>query len=255
VFAVNTDGSVFTNLHNFTALSDRSSSGANEDGASPTASLILSGTTLYGTASGGGTGGNGTLFKLDRDGTTFTALHNFSVLSGGDPFFGINSDGRNPSGLILSRNTLYGTARGGGTSGRGTVFAVNIDGTGFCNLHSFTTPSPCCPSDNSDGLFPNCLVLSGDSLYGTANEGGSSSWGTLFSISLPASVPQLTMIPSGSNVVLMWPENATGFTLQSTTNLSSPAWVTNFPAPIVVNGQNTVTNPISGTQQFFRLSE
>jgi hypothetical protein len=28
-----------------------------------------------------------------------------------------------------------------------------------------------------------------------------------------------------------------------------------FVLGVVVNGQNTVTNPISGTQQFFRLSQ
>jgi beta-glucanase (GH16 family) len=71
-----------------------------------------------------------------------------------------------------------------------------------------------------------------------------------------APTPQLTIIPSGANVVLMWPTNATGFTLESTANLgSSAAWSTNSAAPVVVNGQNTVTNPISGTQQFFRLSQ
>ncbi len=69
--------------------------------------------------------------------------------------------------------------------------------------------------------------------------------------------PQLTILLSGvppSGIVLSWPANAAGFTLQSTTNLVSPAaWVTNSPAPVVVNGQNTVTNPITGPQQFFRL--
>ena len=29
----------------------------------------------------------------------------------------------------------------GGSSGNGTVFAVNTDGTGFTNLHSFTATS------------------------------------------------------------------------------------------------------------------
>jgi hypothetical protein len=43
--------------------------------------------------------------------------------------------------------------------------------------------------------------------------------------------------------------------LQSTTNVFSPVWTTNLPAPVTVNGLNTVTNPISGTQQFFRLSQ
>ena len=69
--------------------------------------------------------------------------------------------------------------------------------------------------------------------------------------------PLLTLIPYGvppSGIILTWPTNAVGFTLQSTTNLGSTAgWVTNSPAPIVINGQNTVTNPISGPQQFYRL--
>ena len=35
------------------------------------------------------------------------------------------------AGLILSGNTLYGTAYRGGSSGNGTVFAVNTDGAGL----------------------------------------------------------------------------------------------------------------------------
>jgi len=49
--------------------------------------------------------------------------------------------------------------------------------------------------------------------------------------------------------------NTTGFTLQSTTNLVSPVWAAVSPDPVVVTGQNTVTNPISGTRKFFRLAE
>jgi hypothetical protein len=53
---------------------------------------------------------------------------------------------------------------------------------------------------------------------------------------------------------LTWPTNPAGFTLQSATNLVSPAfWSTNSPAPVVINGQNAVTNPITGPQQFYRL--
>src|ERR1019366_7254105 len=68
-------------------------------------------------------------------------------------------------------------------------------------------------------------------------------------------VTNLTIIRSAANVILTWPTNATGFTLQSTANLVSPAvWTTVVPGPVAVNGNNTVTNPISGTQQFYRLS-
>ena len=68
--------------------------------------------------------------------------------------------------------------------------------------------------------------------------------------------PLLTLIPFGANVILTWPTNAVGFTLQSTTNLGSPAnWSTNSPAPIVIGGQNVITNLITGAQQFYRLSQ
>ena len=70
------------------------------------------------------------------------------------------------------------------------------------------------------------------------------------------SPPQLTIIPSEANVILRWPTNATGFTLQSATNLvSSSLWTTVSPVPVVIDGQNAVTNPISGTKQFYRLSQ
>jgi hypothetical protein len=78
----------------------------------------------------------------------------------------------------------------------------------------------------------------------------------VFSLTLPpVSAPQLTIVLSGSNVVLTWPATATAFTLQSTKLGSSAFWSTNSPAPVLVNGLNTVTNPISGAQQFYRLSQ
>jgi len=168
--------------------------------------------------------------------------------------------------LILSGNTLYGTTAFGGGSdaptplgtdsraeGSGTVFALNTDGTGFTTLHSFTLTSP---YTNGDGANPSGgLVLSGNTLYGTTGVGGRYGSGTVFSILMQ---PQLTIIPSGPNLVLTWPTNYAGFdytryALQSTTSLASPVWNTNLPAPVVVNGLNTVTNPISDALLFYRL--
>jgi hypothetical protein len=67
--------------------------------------------------------------------------------------------------------------------------------------------------------------------------------------------PRLDIKTTGEAVVLAWPTNFFSFTLQSTTSLVSPVWSTNSAAPIVVNGQNVVTNPIAGAQQFYRLSQ
>jgi hypothetical protein len=72
------------------------------------------------------------------------------------------------------------------------------------------------------------------------------------SCSLPA---QLTITRSGENVILTWPLYATGFTLQSTTNLVSPVWTTVSPGPVVIGSENMVINTVTGTQQFYRLSQ
>lgn len=233
VFRLNTDGTGFRTLHIFTATPDPLHH--NLDGAGPYRGLILSGNTLYGATARGGSSGYGTVFAVNTDGTGFTAMHSFNGLS----------DGLNPGNLILSGNTLYGTSGGGGGTGHGNVFAVNTDGAGFTIVYSFTANDPL------------ALILSGNTLYGAAGEGGSTgNGGTVFSISLPVNPPQLAITPSGGNAILAWATNAIAFTLQSTTNLGSSAiWTSNLPAPVVVNGQNTVTNPISGTQQFFRLSQ
>ena len=243
VFAINSDGTGFTNLHTFNY----------SDGADSTARLILSGGTLYGTTVFGGSSDNGTVFKLNTDGTGFTNLYYFTPGSNdNNRDYITNSDGAKPfAGLVLSGNTLYGAASTGGSFADGTVFSVNTDGTGFTLLHTF--------AGGSDGTDPfrSGLVVSANTLYGTTFIGGSSGYGTVFRLSFN---PQLTITLSDTNVILTWPTNFvgfdyTGYTLESTTNLVSPVWTTNSPAPVVVNGQNTVTNPIFGAQQFYRLSQ
>jgi uncharacterized repeat protein (TIGR03803 family) len=241
VFAVNTDSTGFTNLHNFGYI----------DGANPNAGLILSGNTLYGTAGLGGGSGYGTVFAINTNGTGFTNLYNFT----GPAFNNTNTDGVNPTGdLILSGNTLYGVANAGGYFNQGTMFAVNTNGTGFTNLHNFTSISGPLLT-NIDGTSPSAgLILSGNTLYGTADNGGGSGYGTVFSLSFP--VLQLAITRFGTNVIVTWPTNFPGFTLISTTNLVSPVvWVTNSSAPVVVNGQNTVTNRVSGARNFFLLKK
>jgi hypothetical protein len=100
------------------------------------------------------------------------------------------------------------------------------------------------------------VILAGNTLYGTATDGGSWGNGTVFGLLLQSITPPLlSIMAAGTNVVLTWTNTATGFTLQSTTNLVPAAWATVLPPPVVVNGQYTVTNPISGTQQYYRLSD
>ena len=114
VFRLNTDGSGFTNLYNFTN---------GLDGGAPTAGLVLSGNTLYGTAlpTSGATGG--TIFKLNTDGTGYAHLYDFSLLA-----FGTNNDGNDPlAGLVLGGDTLYGATLYGVPGGEGVIFKINTN--------------------------------------------------------------------------------------------------------------------------------
>jgi hypothetical protein len=66
--------------------------------------------------------------------------------------------------------------------------------------------------------------------------------------------PQLAIIYSGTNVILTWSSDYPGFTLQSTTNLVSPAaWTDVSPTPVIVNESYVVTNSVSGKGTFYRL--
>jgi len=146
------------------------------DGAEPFGGIIfgLDG-AIYGTTDGGGTAGDGTLYKLVPPATfcktvvcywTETVLHSFT---GGE-------DGMFPSaGLIQdSVGNLYGTTTYGGTPGScstfgcGTVFEYGAVGN-YQVLYRF-------PPSGESGLWPydGLLLDASGNLYGTANEGGDS---------------------------------------------------------------------------------
>jgi len=181
VFAIRTDGTGYTNLYSFSQFDPTIQT--NTDGANPRAQLLLAGSMLYGTAPNGGYSGCGTIFRIKIDGTGFTNLYNFTAL---DPTTQTNLDGAHPyAGLVLSSNTLYGAAFQGGSSGYGTIFKINTDGSEFINLHSFppsTDPQNFLPV-NAEGAYPyGSLIISGNTLYGTAQEGGYTGSGTVFAL-------------------------------------------------------------------------
>jgi uncharacterized repeat protein (TIGR03803 family) len=152
---------IVTVLHSF--------AGGPADGQLPGGGLTTAGPTLYGMTQGGGTIAEGTVFKLNADGTGFGLLHSFTG--------GLN-DGNTPNGsLTLSGSTLYGMTQGGGTvTGGGTVFQLGADGTGFGLLHRFTGTA-------TDGRGPlGSLALSGPALFGMTSQGGTANLGTVFSV-------------------------------------------------------------------------
>ncbi|MFH1550520.1 MAG: choice-of-anchor tandem repeat GloVer-containing protein, partial [Planctomycetota bacterium] len=158
VFKMNADGTGYSHLHEFAW-------GA-VDGMYPNGSLILSGSTLYGMTSAGGSHNKGVVFKVNTDGTGYGILHNFT---------GYTDDGATPWGsLTLSGSTLYGMTQEGGDHNDGVVFKLNTDGTDYGLLREFA-------GGDNDGRNPSgSLVVSGSTLYGMTEWGGNDDSGVVF---------------------------------------------------------------------------
>ena len=68
--------------------------------------------------------------------------------------------------------------------------------------------------------------------------------------------PTLQARVSANNFILLWPTNATGYALETTTNLAAVnSWIAVTNVPAIVNLQNVVTNPVSGRARFYRLKK
>jgi uncharacterized repeat protein (TIGR03803 family) len=143
------------------------------DGSAPSASLIFDQKgNFFGTTTGGGGQGNGTVFKLapNADGSwTESVLYRFR---GG-------TDGFYPSASLIfdQKGNLYSTTFDGGARGYGTVFklAPNADGSWTESvLYSFL--------GGHDGGNPDASLIFDQtgSLYGTTVDGGAQGNGTAF---------------------------------------------------------------------------
>jgi len=87
----------------------------------------------------------------------------------------------------------------------------------------------------------------------TKLEGGAFSFGTVYRIMTPVT---LNSQVSCTELVLSWPTNQVGFTLQSAADLDSPTnWIDSTNMPAVVGAQFTVTNSLAASAQFFRLKK
>lgn len=126
------------------------------DGEFPEHGVIRDGSgNLYGVTAFGGSGGEGTVYEIAKDGT-FTTLHNFGTGSDGGFLYG---------GLAIDKSgNLYGSTVSYGANGQGTVFMIAPGGT-LTTLYSFT--------NGTDGGAPEGDMLRvGRSLYSTATTGG-----------------------------------------------------------------------------------
>jgi hypothetical protein len=83
--------------------------------------------------------------------------------------------------------------------------------------------------------------------------------GGALTVALIGGVPLLPFLkaqPSGNELLLSWPTNGVGFTLQSTLNLTPPVtWIDSTNLPAVIGAQFTVTKTLTGNALFYRLKK
>jgi uncharacterized repeat protein (TIGR03803 family) len=203
LFKVQADGNGYTVLKHFGAPN-----------GSLTLTPVTEGTSgvLYGSTRSGGVSNEGTLYKVNTDGSEFQVLYPFSktvqgsvtqsVLVGSDGYlyspstelfrlnpdgtgrtvlhhFNGSPDGESPSALIEgSDGVLYGTTILGGSTSSGTVFRINRDGSGYNIIHDFSVSEP-----EGQGAYGKLTEGSDGFLYGTTYFGGGNGGGTVFRVS------------------------------------------------------------------------
>jgi len=203
IFSMNADGTGYTRLHQFT----------DAEGYNPAGKLFeASDGKLYGACRYGGANSSGCLFRINKNGTGFQVIYDYTNYTGGyspsgalfedntgvlwgtnfwpyGSIFKINKDGSNYTelkvfasgelnfpynGVKNGGNYLYGTCGYGGTGNGGGVFRIKKDGTSYQVLHSF--------DDAIDGSLPvgAPLIARNGKLYGSTASGGADGNGFIF---------------------------------------------------------------------------
>lgn len=165
VYRIQMDGSGFARVLNFGVT--------NGDAVGPLGGLMQGvDHWLYGTTSGGGVYGSGTVFKLTTAGSGYTILRSFVALAD-------SNDGSQPVAALIqgADGFLYGITQTGGSNNLGTAFKLNTDGSGYQILHHFT-------GSQGDGQMPLGSLVQGPGgfLYGTTYYGGANNIGTIFKV-------------------------------------------------------------------------
>ena len=152
-----TPAGILTVLHSLSSAAD---------GANCYGSLVKgSDNNFYGTTNGGGTTGQGTIFKITPAGV-YTVLRQMNQATDG---------GHSQSDLIQATDgNFYGMAYSGGPNFSGTIFKITPTGT-FTLLRSLVS---------ANGINPYGSLLQGTdgNFYGTTSSSGANSGGTIFKI-------------------------------------------------------------------------
>jgi uncharacterized repeat protein (TIGR03803 family) len=144
-----------------------------KDGSTPESTPVLDAAgNIYGSTSGGGADHSGVVYEVVKGQGTWTyhVLYSFNgTTGGGSPFGGV---------ILNSAGDIFGTTQYGGTNSDGTVYALGRISPGVYGEKVLV---------NFDGANGNNslagLLLYGGSLYGTTEQGGAYSAGSVFQVS------------------------------------------------------------------------
>ena len=93
-------------------------------------------------------------------------------------------------------------------------------------------------------------------LYSFSQTNWAASGFTIVTNTTGATAPSLAFTPpTSSGFTLSWPVSAVGYYLEYTTNLATGLWISNTVPPVIINGNNTFTEPIGPGNIFFRLAQ
>lgn len=167
LFKFNPQTNVETVVHSFQT--------SGREGSAPLAALTYDAANgmFYGTASGGGTAFDGTVFKFNPQTNALTVVYSFGSVSG---------DGKYPKAAWIydsGKGVYYGTTSGGGTSNAGTIFEFNPQTNAETVVYSFKGM----PSEPADGKQPwGALTYdpANKTYFGTTRGGGTNYDGTIF---------------------------------------------------------------------------
>lgn len=238
------------------------------DGEYPNGSLVVDGTSIFGTTTGGGQYGHGIVFKVypvtvvNHTVWKIAILHAFCKKGGicpdgGEPLAGLSYYGMDFGAQYDDQQALYGTASTGGAYGGGVVFRLRGPNQKYKVVASFGAPN----GDVSRAYQPaaELAVGAGGILYGSTQYGISGSGGNgakLFFLKPRSHSPQvfldfcdISCYAGGASVALDSNGTSIWYTAAATSDqeacVTGGVTVEGFVGEVV-----DPTNPQSSTQDY-----
>ncbi len=116
---------------------------------------------IFGVNYSGGSGNQGTVFKINPNTLSYQTLYHFN-----------SGAAANPAGIIGYNGEIWGVTATGGANGFGSIFKIGLDGSGYTEIYDF---------DGAEGSGGSGkLAIVNNKIWGTTSEGGTMDGGVFF---------------------------------------------------------------------------